>query len=329
MPELRKDPILGRWVIISQERENRPCIYEDTVLNTENVKDCPFCPSNEKCTPPEILSYKNSSADSWQVRVVSNKYPALKIECQSDCKKEGLYEFLDGVGAHEVIIETPEHIKHMADMDRGNLALVFKAFKDRIVDLRGDKRFKYILVFKNYKSLAGATLEHPHSQLIALPMIPIRVEQELEGAKKYYDKNNVCVFCDIMKQEQNAKKRVICQNDKFIAFVPFASRFPYETWILPKKHLGHFENTSDEDMEALSEIAGLHMRKLKKLLGEVPFNFMIHSSPLTEKENKYYHWHIEIFPNLSKAAGFEWGSGFYINYLPPEEAAEKLNKVTV
>lgn len=326
MPELRKDPILGRWVIISEERKNRPCVFETHITTTENAGCCPFCPGNESSTPPEILVYKTKQNQNWQVRVVSNKYPALKIECKSELKKEGLYNFIEGVGAHEVIIETPSHTEHPADMEISELDLVFKAYKERILDLKKDPRFKYILIFKNHKTLAGATLEHPHSQLIALPMIPIRVEQEIEGAKKYSVSKNSCAFCDIIEQEKKLGKRIITENENFITLAPFASRFPYETWILPKKHLCHFEQITEQEINRLSRIIKTYMSLLKNLLDDPPFNLMIHTSPLAEAGNSHFHWHIEIFPNLAKAAGFEWGSGFYINSIPPETAAQNLRK---
>lgn len=288
---------------------------------------CPFCPGNEQQTPPEILSYpKPGGKCNWQVRVVSNKYPALRIECRPEYKKEGIYDFTEGVGAHEVIIETPSHEKNPSDMTTEELSLVLNAYKHRILDLKKDKRFAYVLIFKNHKMLSGATLQHPHSQLIALPMIPVRVNQEMEGAKKYFTDRKICVFCDIISQETKLEKRITCENSKFLALSPFASRFPYETWILPKRHSGHFCDIKDLEIENLSEILKKYMKMLKNLLDDPPFNLMIHTSPLNETETPYYHWHIEIFPALAKAAGFEWGSGFYINSVPPETASENLKK---
>jgi len=329
MPELRRDPVLGRWIIISRERRKRPSDFPIEV-SQGNGGFCPLCPGNESSTPPAVLTFNKEEQEGgesqWQVRVVPNKYPALVIE--GDLEKEGigLYDRMNGIGAHEVIIESPSHDEKFADLDQRNMALVFKAYKDRILDLEKDLRFKYVMVFKNHGRAAGASLEHSHSQLIALPILPRMIVSELAGAKSHYNYKERCVFCDIIRQEMQQDVRVVCQNEKFITLTPFAPRTPFEMWILPKHHSSVYCFQEDEDLLALADIFSLSLRALSCCIPNVPYNFVLHTGPLHEQAVEYYHWHFEIVPKLTSIAGFEWGSGFYINPLPPEEAAEFLRQ---
>jgi UDPglucose--hexose-1-phosphate uridylyltransferase len=250
VPELRKDPVVGRWVIISTDRAKRPSDFLRSRV-TQKGGFCPLCPGNESKTPSEVLAYRpdsNGSAQKnspgWSVRVVPNKFPALGIEGTSNRQAEGMFDKMNGLGAHEVIIETPDHNSHLALMPARNIESVLWAWRDRIVDLKQDRRFKYILIFKNHGEAAGASLEHAHSQLIALPILPIYVVEELEGAKQYYIYKERCVFCDLIRQETETATRVVAENDDFITLAPYAPRFPFETWILPKEHESAFENSS-------------------------------------------------------------------------------------
>jgi UDPglucose--hexose-1-phosphate uridylyltransferase len=330
MPELRKDPVIGRWVIISAERGKRP---SDFLIELERKKGgfCPFCEGNEDKTPPEVLAYRqnNSSPNKpgWKIRVVSNKYPALQIEGELNRRGYGVYDFMSGVGAHEVIIETPDHNKDLFDLEVGHIEDVWWAIRDRVLDLKKDSRFEYILVFKNHGAAAGASLEHTHSQLIATPIIPKRVAEELEGFRKHYSYKERCIFCDMIRQEKETGERIVMENDGFIAFEPFAPRFPFETWVLPKTHVMNFENSRKEDYADLAKILKEIIKRINRALADPPYNFMIHTGPL--KNDKYYdfHWHMEIIPKLTKVAGFEWGSGFYINPTPPEDAAKFLREI--
>lgn len=327
MPELRKDPIVGRWVIISSDRGKRPTDWHgESAKKIEGF--CPFCPGNEDKTPGEILAvrHNNSVANSsgWQIRVVPNKFPALQIEGELTRRGEGLYDLMNGIGAHEVIIETAEHTKTFSDFDEAHVEKLLSIFKARIEDLRNDARFKYILVFKNHGVAAGASLEHSHSQLIATPILPNRVVEELEGAKKHFELKERCIFCDIIYQELAFGKRVILQTEEFVALTPFAARFPYEMWILPKKHCSHFENMESHRYSDLAVVLKDVLARLNKALNAPPYNFVIHSSPIQEPAARDYHWHIEIIPKLTKIAGFEWGSGFYINPVPPERSATHI-----
>ncbi len=332
MPELRKDPILGRWVIISTERGGRPSSY-GTVGARIAAKLCPFCAGKEDNTPPEILSYRDDDSEpnkpGWSLRVFPNKYPALVVEGSLDRQPHGLYDMMHGIGAHEVIVETPEHGRDMDQMEISELRDILWAYRERMVDLERDRRFKYILIFKNHGEAAGASLEHAHSQLIATPIIPKKVLEEIEGSRKYYEFKERCVYCDIIRQELSDQERVVRDYDSFLSIQPFAPRFPFETWILPKTHQSSYLEMSDHDYTLLAECVRDTLRRLKIALNDPPFNFVLHTRPIQKEHHEYYHWHIELIPKLTRVAGFEWGSGFYINPTPPEEAAEFLRGIDV
>jgi len=332
MPELRKDPIIGRWVIIATERARRPSDFKAS----EEIKTsgfCPFCNGNEDKTPPEVYALRNHSSapdtPGWSVRVVPNKFPALEIEGDLNKRGEGVYDRMNGVGAHEVIIETPNHNASLGDLSEGEIANVIRAFQARILDLKQDDRFKYMLIFKNHGSAAGASLDHTHSQLIALPIVPKRVSEEIQGAKTYYLYKERCVFCDIIQQETKEGIRVINENDHFICIAPFTSRFPFESWVLPKAHDIYFEDINNQEILSLTKIMKDILTRIKVVLNDPPYNFLLHSSPFYEKDIRFYHWHIEIIPKLTKVAGFEWGTGFYINPTPPENACVFLKEAKI
>ncbi len=329
MPELRRDPIMGRWVIISTERGKRPLDY-GREIHEETNKPCPFCPGNESATPPEILAYRNvgisKDGPGWWVRVVPNKFPALQIEGIMHRVGEGMYDKMAGIGAHEVVIETTNQKRDIPDLSGREAEEIFCAYRDRILDVKKDSRFEYILIFKNYGLSAGASLDHAHSQLIALPIVPLRVRQEINGAKNYYDYKERCVVCDMIAQETSSQTRIVAENDDFIAFCPFASRFPFETWVMPKKHDAYYEDAQKNELTNLARIMKICMQKLRVVLEKPAYNYLLHNSPVREVNAIYYHWHIEIIPKLVKVAGFEWGTGFYINPTPPEEAAQFLRE---
>ncbi|MCH7677746.1 galactose-1-phosphate uridylyltransferase [candidate division KSB1 bacterium] len=330
MSELRKDPIVGRWVIIATERGKRPSDW----ANEPNIKGgglCPFCPGNEDKTPPEIMAIRPLSdqrdVPGWEIRVVPNKFPALQIEGNLSPKGDGIYDILNGIGAHEVIIETPNHASDLADLSEKNFHDILLIFRNRTLDLKKDPRFKYILIFKNHGAAAGASLEHTHSQLIATPIVPKRVVEELEGSKRFYDFKERCIYCDIIRQEKKSKSRVVSDSNSYIVIEPFAPRFPFETWVLPQQHYSHFEDMPDHMYSELVKVLKDTLVRINKSLGYPPYNFILHTSPVQEPALPEYHWHFEIIPKLSKIAGFEWGSGFYINPTPPESAAQYLREV--
>jgi UDPglucose--hexose-1-phosphate uridylyltransferase len=329
MPELRKDPITGRWVIISSDRGKRPTEFADQ-RTKKRGGFCPFCAGNERTTPREVLAYReNGQPDGpgWRLRVVPNKFPALQIEGELNKQGEGIFDKMNGLGAHEVIIENPDHNATLATLPGKAMEEVLWAYRDRMEDLKKDKRFQYTLIFKNEGLIAGATLEHSHSQLIALPIVPIQVQEEIDGCRKHYNLKERCIFCDIIRQEMQSRNRIVMETQAFIALAPFAPRFPFETWIMPKRHISCYACSTNDDFKDLAFLLQDTLRRLDKALSFPPYNYVIHTSPFKEEINDYYHWHIELMPKLTNVAGFEWGSGFYINPTPPEEAAKFLREM--
>lgn len=333
MPELRKDPITGRWVIIATERAKRPSDFVRDKVEIRGAGFCPFCYGNESKTPPEIIAYRGDgstrNSPGWSLRVVPNKFPALGIEGSLNRQGEGLYDKMSGIGAHEVVIETPDHQKTLATLSTRQIEDVLWAYRDRIIDLKKDRRFKYIMIFKNHGESAGASLEHTHSQLIALPVVPKRVREETDGAREYFHFRERCIFCDIIRQETESGIRVIADTPAFIAVAPFAPRFPFEIWIMPRVHQSAFEDSQKQEFEQLAVILKDMLMRLDKVLDYPAYNYIIHTSPIPETPNEHYHWHLEIMPKLTKIAGFEWGTGFHINPTPPEESAKFLREAAV
>ncbi|MBL7171070.1 MAG: galactose-1-phosphate uridylyltransferase [Candidatus Omnitrophica bacterium] len=341
MPELRKDPIIGRWVIVATERAKRPNDFKPDQADMVEVMPCPFCAGNEKLTPTEITAIRAEGSQrdkpGWEVRVVPSVSPVLRIEGELGKCPHGIYDMMNGIGAHEIIIETPKHIDHLSSLEDEEVANILTVYKERILDLEKDKRFKYAMVFKNHKPAAGSTrIKHCRSQLIALPACPKNVKGELNGAKKYFDYKDRCVYCDMIAQELADKKRLILDIDGFVAIAPFASRFPFETWILPKEHSAHYTNINDKDINGLGRTLKEVMLRINRLLQDPPYNYMLHTAPYKRPKGGYwstidqdFHWHIEITPRLTRVAGFEWGTGFYINPTPPEEAAKFLREIKV
>lgn len=330
MSEWRKDPVTERWVIIATERSKRPSDY----CHTEEKRQfdfCALCEGHEGETPPEVLAFRRPgskpNSPGWWIRVVSNKFPAVKIEGELNYHENGIYLSMNGIGAHEVIIEATEHEPNLEEQAEKQIEEVIWAWRERSLDLRKDKRLKYIQVFKNYGVIGGASLEHAHSQLIAIPKVPIDISQELTGIRNYAERNNSCLFCDMIKQESKEKTRIIFEGSEFIFFAPFASRFPFETWILPKKHQHDFVQIQKEQINELSMALRTILSRLSCLLCNPPYNLILHTSPINEFEDNRYHWHFELLPRLTFMAGFEFGTGYYINPTPPELAAKSLKEI--
>jgi UDPglucose--hexose-1-phosphate uridylyltransferase len=331
MPELRKDPISGRWVIISSDRGKRPADFQDQ-RTKKRGGFCPFCAGNERSTPAEVLAYREIGAanqSGWRLRVVPNKFPALLIEGDLNKQGEGIFDKMNGVGAHEVFIESPDHDATLANLPLSAVEEVLWSYRDRMEDLKKDRRFQYALIFKNEGLPAGATLEHTHSQLIALPIVPIQVQEELDGCRRHYDLKERCIYCDIIRQELQTRTRVVNETSLFVALAPYAPRFPFETWILPKRHLSCYSCTKREDFKDLAALLQDTLRRIDRALSYPPYNYVIHTSPFRDEVNEYYHWHIELMPKLTNVAGFEWGTGFYLNPTPPEEAAKFLREMKI
>jgi UDPglucose--hexose-1-phosphate uridylyltransferase len=329
MPELRKDPIIGRWVIIATERAKRP---HDFRTESEEPKGgfCPFCEGNEQKTPPEVFAMRDTGsykdAPGWRVRVVPNKFPVLRIEGEPEKRAHGMYDRMRGIGAHEVFIETPQHITTMTPLPDDHVAEIMFSYKARLKDLRKDPRLQYGMLFKNVGSAAGASLEHTHSQLIVTPIVPRRVMERLAGAQRFYEFHDRCVYCDIIDQELSVNERLVMETDRFLAVAPYASRFPFETWILPKRHCPRFELATAEELTDLGFLLKRVLRRIETALENPPYNMMLHNLGFNMPDYDHYHWHMEVIPRVTRVAGFEWGTGFYINPVPPEDAASFLRK---
>lgn len=330
--ELRKDPLSQRWVIIAAERARRPADFSPESEDQPPHFD-PFASGNEAKTPPEIAAYRSPgtapNTPGWRVRVVPNKFPALQVEGTLNKRGDGIYDRMQGIGAHEVIIDTPKCVRSISELPDTEVEEIIWMYRDRLVDLRRDTRLKHGMVFKNAGLAAGATLYHSHSQLIVTPIVPQTIQQKMESCLLFHEYRGRCLLCDMAAQEAEVKARVVMDSGLFLSFEPYAPRTPFETWVLPKNHESHFENIQQQSCEELAFILRRTLLRLEKGLGPVAYNYMLYSSPFDSGPLPHFHWHIEIVPRLTKLAGFEWGTGFYVNPVPPEEAAEFLRSVTL
>lgn len=341
MPELRKDPIIDRWVIIASERGRRPTDFTPEPEPPSGAF-CPFCPGNESKTPPEIAQWGRSpdaalNTQGWDVRVVANKFPALSVEGEVSPQGLGMFDMMNGVGAHEVIIEHPRHDWDICDASSEEINRIIAAYTARMKVLGQDKRFHYILVFRNSGTAAGASLSHPHSQIIALPVTPKQVKEELNTAREHYRRKERCIYCDLLNQELSLKERIVEANDDFIVLSPFAARFPFELQIYPRHHSHDFTAMTPQQSEALGQILTRTLRRINLSLNNPAYNLMVHTAPVLHPKPghpEYWgtiahdsHWYIDIYPRLTKIAGFEWGTGCYINPVAPERATEFLKEI--
>jgi len=340
MPELRKDPVVDRWVIIATERGQRPYDFNPEQV-TAGTGFCPFCEGNENKTPPEVWAIRSSgsapNSPGWQIRVIPNKFPALAIEGELNRQGLGMFDMMNGVGAHEIIVESPDHGWKVSDASESKLFDIFRSYRERITDLQKDTRFRYCMVFRNYGAAAGASLAHPHSQLIALAITPKRVKEELHSAKEWYHEKERCIFCDVIRQELVMGDRVVLDNEHFVVLSPFAARFPFELAIYPKRHCHDFTLMGDDERRSLAGTLRETLKRIAVTLQDPPYNYILHTCPNTThgtgptRVNYWltlehdFHWHLEIVPRLTRIAGFEWGTGFYLNPILPEDAAKKLN----
>ena len=330
MSELRKDPIANRWVIIAPDRAGRPHEFE---LPPDRRRDqsCPFCEGHECETPDEILAYRDPDSPpnrpGWRVRVVPNKFPALALADEPDGPDDEFYHTIGGIGAHEVIIESPEHLVSTSELSKERLVEVFCAYRERLTELRKDPRLAYGMIFKNVGAAAGASIEHIHSQLIATLIVPINVLEEMSGSLEFHRRQGRCAYCEMIRRELAAGTRIVVDAPGFVAFCPYASRFPFETWILPKNHRSHYEDTLPAEIDQLAGATKRVISKIELALDRPAYNYVMHTAPFDTRELGHYHWHIEVMPSLVKPAGYEWGSGFHINSVAPEDAASKLREV--
>ena len=335
--EVRKDYLLNRWVVIAKERKKRPT---DFVNNKKLINKgiCPLCPGNEHMTPAAVLVYhssggiikKEKDADNftvkdWSVRVIPNLYPVFrppkKIKYNQKEKASSVFR---AIGHHEVIIESPCHEEHLGVARFSQIIQIINAYLDRLKTLSDNNYVKHISIFRNYRPEAGASLAHPHSQLIATPCIPTILKQEKEASNTFWNKNHECRFCDILEKERKSP-RFIWENNSFLAFAPWASINPLEFWIMPKMHHSNMLAMSKTEVEDLAEAARVCLGGLRNIVNDPPYNFGFHSL-IDEKAADYYHWHLEVYPRLSIWAGFEKSTGMFINVISPEDAAAELKK---
>ncbi|MBC7334446.1 MAG: galactose-1-phosphate uridylyltransferase [Actinobacteria bacterium] len=338
MVVIRQDLATRDWTIFSTERSKRPKDFrhEEGKLGSkgkckdEYVESCPFCKGNEHMTPRELFSIREDG--EWLVRVVLNKYPALEIKnfCGPVTRHiKGPYLSMDGIGSHEVIIESPRHNDDLATMDRRNLENVLLTYWHRSVDLSKNEDYQLIIIFRNHGIEAGTSLEHPHSQLIATPFVPGYVRNKLYESQRYFDNFGRCPYCDMIDYELKDRERLVYEDEKYVAFTPYASVVPYNILVLPKKHQANFVEASEEEIRDLASVFKVVLAKLYYLLDNPDYNYVIDSSPTDKSGERHYHWHIEILPRLTTRAGFEIGSGVTINFIFPEDCARHLREVKV
>ncbi len=324
MPEIRKDPVIGRWIITSTDDSIDPKEYSYDKAEIKSSEKCPFCGKNSDMIENEIL--RRNYDGKWAVRFVENKFPALIENIKMDRYADGIYDKMTGHGMHEVIIDSHDHNTPFHEITPEEMEIVIAGMVERHRMLKKDRDLRYVLFFKNYGASAGASLSHSHSQLIATPVVPKIAVEELTFSEKYYKYKERCIFCDIVDQETEEEIRIIKQNDSFLSIVPFAPRFPFECWILPKEHNFSFGDMKKKDFRSLAIILKDYLKRLQIVFPGLPYNFVIHTAPFGNRYRDCYHWHIELMPRLTKIAGFEWGSGFYIIQTSPEKAAKILRE---
>ncbi len=328
MPEMRRDPVNGRWVIIAPDRADRPHDFHHSSGNVENGSECPFCAGNEGETPPEIAALRpaESPADGpeWRARLVPNRYPALRMEGGADQSGDPLRRKMTAAGSHDVLVETPLHDQGLADMDPVHIADMLLLCRDRMARLLDDRRIRHVMFFKNHGAKAGASLSHSHSQIIALPVVPKHVQEELAGAGRYHRETGRCIYCSMVEEEERDGERLVKVSDGFAALAAFAPRKPYETWIIPRRHSARFEMTGDDEVRDLARMIKFLLTRMKDLLKNPPFNLVLHTAPRGDEYGAGYHWHLELLPEFTWIAGFEWGAGVYISHVTPERAAAEL-----
>jgi UDPglucose--hexose-1-phosphate uridylyltransferase len=336
--ELRKDPLLGRWIAVLAESRPPSEYRQDLSSETVLEKSCSLCAGRESETAREIMRLRNTSSTgashAWWTRVIPNASPVFKVEGDLGRRGEGMYDKMNSIGANEVIIESPHHDVQPEDMGLEQMSRVIQTYRDRIADLEKDSRLRYTLIYKNHGISAGSHFGHPVSHLASTPVIPKRVKEELDGSKQYFTYKERCIFCDILREELRVGNRVILETRHYAVFCPYASKFPFETWVLPKRHNCAFQDIRPDELEDLALVLSSVLKKLRMLFPDLSYNYFIHSAPnrIPRKDHWHtlgedFHWHLEIMPRFLRTSGFEWGSGFYILPTSPEDAAKYLREV--
>jgi UDPglucose--hexose-1-phosphate uridylyltransferase len=331
MPEFRQNLLSNEWVIISTERARRPEDFlEDKKEKPPRPRlspKCPFCPGHEAQTPPELYTVPGNGG--WRVRVVPNKFAALQPDLAFQPEPDGRFLKATGYGIAEVIVENPRHDLSLATMDVAAVRDVVAVYKLRYLSAaRGDK-ISFVNIFRNHGVRAGTSLEHPHSQLIATPIVPPHVRYPIERAVRYYDTYSRCIYCDMLAEEKRKGERVVAETESFVAYAPFASRTPFEVRIMPKRHQASFGEIDDAELPGFAGILKDSLARIHTGLGDPDYNFIVRSAPVGDEKAKYFHWYLLIIPKLTTPAGFEIGTGIYINVTYPERCAEFLRNVKV
>jgi len=329
MSELRYNFVSDEWVVLATDRAKRPKDFlKDTgppKVLPEYKPDCPFCAGNETKTPLEL--FRIGSKDSWKVRAVYNKFAALSSRGELIHHDSGIYRSCSGVGVHEVIIEHPAHNACLPLLQDAEVADIINVYQQRYCAVRKDKRFEAIIIFKNHGPSAGTSLEHPHSQLIATPVVPPQLNKRRDQSFKFYKNKKSCLLCRIIAEELKAKTRIIEEGKSFVSFIPYAALSPFHLWIIPKRHMGSFDLINQEEVLDLARTLKETLSKLYYGLADPDYNYTLHSLPLKKGEDDYFHWYLSVIPRISQLAGFELGSGMFINTSVPEEGAAFLRGV--
>ncbi|MDX1948806.1 MAG: galactose-1-phosphate uridylyltransferase [Pirellulaceae bacterium] len=327
MSEYRQEPLSRRWVIIGTERAGRPNEFLEPLPSRQPIP-CPFCAGNERETPDAVAVYKKNGR-GWLARVVPNKFPAVQTATVLGGGALPLGSIapagaVPGFGRHEVIIESPRHVASLSELTVAEAEVVFRAYRDRIRDLKADGSYQYVQIFKNVGSAAGASLEHVHSQLMALPGVPEVVETELSSSGDYFAQHGRSLLVDLIAAEVAQEERIVAQSERFVAFCPYASRFGYEVWVAPLAHQSRYESLQDGEFGEFAQLMQDVIGRIERASGQTAYNYYLHTQPFDMRPHDHYHWHIEIVPRLTKVAGFEWSTGCFINPYPPEAAAAHL-----
>lgn len=336
MSDLRKNPIAGNWVIVSQEQELGVKVTPFPPFITPR-EECPFCPGSD-CEKGEIIlslppAPGSNGSSSWGVLVIPNLFPVLQARERLDREGVGMFDRISGVGAHEILIDSPVHEHRLQDYSLDQTLLMLRAWKLRLSDLYNDSRFRYAAIFRNQGRRAGSQISHPHSQLIATPMVPPSIRADMQGSKQYFEFKERSVFLDIVDQEISEKVRVVERTEHFLAFCPFASRYPFETWILPRFGSHHYPQISETQMADLGVLLLKVTQALSASLLDPDLNLVLKTAPNPRSRpgawqtlEQDYQWRIEIIPRIARRSGYEWAAGVYVNPTPPEEAAAHLRK---
>lgn len=328
MPELRLNLITKEWVIIATERAKRPEDFKSRVKKkvlSSFVNTCPFCPGNEAKTPEEIFSI--SDGNQWKIRVVPNKFAALHRDAERMRIADGLKHIISGFGVHDVIIETPLHNMTTALLPLDQVSEIIRTYKRRFIELHVDPRIEHVIIFKNHGEGAGTSLEHPHSQIIGTPVTPFQIRDRLEESIRFFDITGECLVCKTMAEEKKEGARVVLETEHFLTFIPYAARSPFHMWIFPKRHVATFSDIREIETLDLALNLKTVLAKLYFGLNDPDFNYAIRSNKPADIQSEYLHWYISIVPRVSTAAGFELGSGMFINTAMPEESAKFLRSI--